>query len=78
MGKMILRYWLKFSLHTARGVHESSIESRGRLFAGAACRAVFPLCSSTALVIILCLQPQDTQTRRRKYENIARLVSEGL
>jgi len=55
-------------------------EWKSGLFAGAACRAAFPLCSSTALVIILCLplQPRDTRTRRRKYENIVRLVSEGL
>jgi len=78
MGKMILRYWLKFSLHTARGVHESSIGMKVGVGFSPVRHAALHFRFALVIILRLPLQPRDTRTRRRKYENIAGLVSEEL
>lgn len=84
---MLLRHWLKLSLHTARRVHESSIGMKigaglptARLFIGAACRVAFPLRSSAASCHRHARRASPAipgfASTRRNYGNIARLAKD--
>lgn len=80
-GKCVLRQWLKSSLHTTPGVHESSIGTKlGRASSrprGAVRHAVFPLLLSYALLVVIIvfvrpLESLDSRARAATMETLSR------